>query len=213
MPPDVLVGGLGTDHLQGGGGNDSYVVFNTGTTVTDTCGTTDIVYAEGVDFTLTDGDGIEDLILEGSGHTATGHATQTTAIYSTGTGNTLVGGSAQDILNAGAHGDILIGSGGNDFLNAGAGNDVLQFGTSFGQDVVYNFHPHDGGGNQDTVRLTGEAPGTTFASMVANHQIFEAPDASQSSGVDVVVAHDANNYVVLLNHHLADLSASDFLFA
>lgn len=37
--------------------------------------------------------------------------------------------------------------------------------------------------------------------MVAADLIFEAPDVSQTSGADVVVEHDANNYVVLLNHH------------
>ena len=103
---DRLVGGAGADAMFGGAGNDTYIVDNTGDTVTEAAGAgTDTVNTNLGIYTL--GANVENLNFTGGGNFA-------------GTGNVLtnviVGGAGNDTLDDGV--------GGADTMNGGAGNDT-----------------------------------------------------------------------------------------
>ena len=100
---DYLDGRTGADKLYGGLGNDTYVVDNTGDTVTESTGQgTDTVRAS-VSFTLSAH--VENLVLTGNGNTsATGNELA----------NTITGNSGNNTLNGKAGADILIGGLGED---------------------------------------------------------------------------------------------------
>ncbi|MDS7968862.1 putative Ig domain-containing protein [Acinetobacter sp. V117_2] len=113
---DYLDGGAGADKLLGGLGNDTYVIDNSGDTVTENA-------SEGIDTVLSSityilGSNLENLTLSGS-----------TAINATGNtlNNTLTGNSGINALNGGAGNDILDGQGGNDQLTGGTGADTALY--------------------------------------------------------------------------------------
>jgi Ca2+-binding RTX toxin-like protein len=115
---DTLNGGTGADAMSGGLGNDTYVVDDTGDTVTESAG-------EGVDLVQTTlnvyalGSEVDNLTFTGAGNfTGTGNALA----------NTIIGGAGDDTLRGGGGNDVLNGGTGNDTLNGGAGNDTLTGG-------------------------------------------------------------------------------------
>ena len=135
----TLDGGYGADTLQGGLGNDSYVVDDPGdvvleySTVMTNSGWTvntsiDTVYSSASTFTLPAG--IENLVLTGGGN-----------IAGTGTpfANTIVGNSGVNTLNGGGGNDTLDGGAGNDWLDGGAGNDTYLFGRGSGADTIWAY--------------------------------------------------------------------------
>ncbi|MFM9109354.1 MAG: hypothetical protein ACKOPN_01905 [Prochlorococcaceae cyanobacterium] len=100
---DSINGGGDADDLQGRGGNDTYVVDNTGDTITELAG-------QGVDrvqssVSVTLAANVEDLELTG-----------TAAINGTGNGlaNRLSGNGARNVLDGGAGLDLLLGGEGGD---------------------------------------------------------------------------------------------------
>ncbi|WP_228156156.1 putative Ig domain-containing protein [Acinetobacter pittii] len=113
---DYLDGGVGADKLLGGIGNDTYIIDNSGDTLTENTN-------EGIDtilssITYTLGSNLENLTLTGS-----------TAINATGNtlNNTLTGNSGVNILNGGAGNDTMDGYGGNDQFTGGAGSDTALY--------------------------------------------------------------------------------------
>ncbi|MCG9481592.1 putative Ig domain-containing protein [Acinetobacter pittii] len=113
---DYLDGAAGADKLLGGLGNDTYVIDNSGDTVTENA-------SEGIDtvlssITYTLGSNLENLTLSGS-----------TAINATGNtlNNMLTGNSGVNALNGGAGNDILDGQGGNNQLTGGTGADTALY--------------------------------------------------------------------------------------
>ncbi|EYD75628.1 Neutral zinc metallopeptidase [Rubellimicrobium mesophilum DSM 19309] len=111
-------GGGGKDLLAGLGGNDTFVIRNTGTTIQEgaTEGTADKVLA-GLSFALASDDYVEAM--------ATTSSTATTAINLTGNtlAQTITGNAGVNRLNGGA---------GMDRLAGGAGGDVFVFSTALG---------------------------------------------------------------------------------
>ncbi len=113
---DYLDGAAGADKLLGGLGNDTYVIDNSGDTVTENA-------SEGIDtvlssITYTLGSNLENLTLSGS-----------TAINATGNtlNNMLTGNSGVNALNGGAGNDTMDGQGGNDQLTGGTGADTALY--------------------------------------------------------------------------------------
>ena len=107
-------GGAGADFLRGLGGNDTYIVRNSGTTIEEksSAGANDRV-AAGVDYTLADGVFVELLTT-----TSTGATTGIDLTGNTGA-QTIVGNAANNTISDGggaaANGDILKGLAGSDF--------------------------------------------------------------------------------------------------
>jgi len=119
---DIIDGRLGADNMNGGFGNDTYVVDN----VAD-------VAAESLFF----GGGI-DLVQSSVSHTLSvnlENLTLTGAAAINGTGNaknnSLIGNSANNILSGLNGNDRIIGGLGNDIIVGGLGTDTLTGGTAF----------------------------------------------------------------------------------
>lgn len=118
---NVLDGLAGADNMQGGLGNDIYIVDNGGDVVTDTGGVE--LVKSSVNYGLSAG--IEDLELTGLASIS-------------GFGNTLnnkiTGNGADNLIDGAANNDILSGGGGNDLIGGGAGNDTIDGG--IGNDII-----------------------------------------------------------------------------
>jgi Ca2+-binding RTX toxin-like protein len=134
-------------------------------------------------------------------------ATQEGETLAGGTGNDLIHGYAgNDTIDAGGGNDILHGGVGNDTLNGGAGNDILYGGAGNdtlnggeGNDVLY------GGAGSDT--LTGGAGSDVFAWTLSDRgtpgsaPIDTITDFNNSPGGDVLDLRD-----LLVGEHAGNLS-------
>ncbi|MCW5664514.1 MAG: calcium-binding protein [Piscinibacter sp.] len=146
---NVLNGGGGADLLVGGAGDDTYVIGNSGVTVTELAG-------GGIDTirsSVSCGLGSQGEILVLTGTAAIVGSGNTLANLMTGNAgaNLLSGGGGNDTLNGGAGSDTLSGVTGNDTLNGGAGRDSLI-----------------GGSGLDSFRFTTTLDATTNVDRVVN---------------------------------------------
>src|ERR1051325_4884178 len=152
---DLLVGFDGADTMNGGLGNDIYVV-GTGDVISDSGGT-DTVMSD-VSWTLADG--FENLTLRGSGNIA--------ATGNNGA-NILIGNSGNNFFNP---------RGGDDTIQAGAGNDLIRLGgggvPSYGTKVI------DGGAGFDTLDFGGFAKSAIVVDLAAG-TLKGGGDAGQGS--------------------------------
>jgi uncharacterized delta-60 repeat protein len=117
-------------HLQGGAGNDTYVI-NASTQITELAdqGIDNVISSQS--YTL--GANLENLSLTGSAHlNATGNA-QNNIILGNSGNNILTGLDGDDVIRAGLGRDQLFGGAGNDELDGGADGDLMVGGT--GDDV------------------------------------------------------------------------------
>lgn len=145
---NILSGGVanttGNDTFVGGGGVDTYIVYNTGDVIQNTS-STGVVLDYATTFNLAtqsikagfvSTSAIGTIRLEGSASSATASDSYTnngitttygTAMFGDNGSNTLIGGAGADTLSdAGMTGaNTLIGGGGNDTLIGGLGSDTL----------------------------------------------------------------------------------------
>jgi Ca2+-binding RTX toxin-like protein len=186
---DVLDGGKAADFMYGGAGNDTYIVDSTGDKV--------IEYAdEGIDTVFASAHfslpkHVENLILTGSGN-----------IQGKGNelDNMLTGNAGDNTLRGMAGNDIIDGGSGNDILTGGAGNDTFVFKPNFGHDTITDFSA--GAGSDDVLEFDAQL----FAGFAG------VMEAAQQVGNDVVIHHDDDNSLTLLNVDLNHLHADDFRF-
>jgi len=134
---DILTGGGGTvDRLDGGFGNDTYLVYALSDQPAEGGGLEkgiDTVKTTLNQYTL--GNNLEYLFYMGSGKfTGTGN-TQDNWIVGGDNGNTLNGGAGNDLLEGGAANDLLNGGEGNDIQYGGGGADTLR--GNNGNDILY----------------------------------------------------------------------------
>ncbi|MBS0473508.1 MAG: hypothetical protein JSR60_20745 [Proteobacteria bacterium] len=120
------------------------------------------------------------------------------------------GSSGDDILFGFAGDDRLIGVAGNNYFDGGTGNDYLMGGPGTDRFV---FHYGDG---LDTVAFFHT--GTDSADVIELHNYGISsfaqlqPYLTQVGG-DVVIAFDDANHITLQGMQVADLNASEFVFA
>lgn len=138
---DFLDGGLGADIMVGGSGDDTYMVDDSGDSITELLG-------EGVDsitasVSVTLADNVENATLSG-----------TDSINATGN-------AAENIINGNAGANQLSGLAGNDSISGMEGNDTLDGGD--GTDTLYGGDGNDSlsGGNEDD-KLYGDAGNDTL---------------------------------------------------
>ena len=139
-----LDGGLGADAMKGGAGDDTYVVDNSGDTVTESSNQgTDKVLAS-VNYTL--GSNMEQLELTGSSDI-------------TGTGNTLanvlIGNAGANVLTGGTGNDTMSGGLGNDTYVVDVVGDVVNENANEGIDLVQSAVNWTLGASVENLTLTG----------------------------------------------------------
>jgi autotransporter passenger strand-loop-strand repeat protein len=182
-----------TSTLTGESGNDVFLVYHSGDTVSGQAGN-NTVYAA-ADFTLPTGVHVDTLKLIGSASHGTGN----------NEGDTLWGNSDPNIastLNGGATGTdafLVTGSGGST-INSGAGTDTFDF-----------LPASIGNGNTINGFDTGKDV------IVFNHVLFAnyaaVHGAMSQVGANTVITHDANNAATLDNVNMNNLTAGNFQFS
>ncbi len=150
---NILNGGAGNDTfissanaldvMAGGTGDDLYVVYNSGSTITELSGEGYDTVVAYTDHALADN--VETLYLIDSAN-GTGNSGDN-AIVGYGTGNNVIeAGAGNDYVDGGDGDDILYGDEGNDYINGGAGNDYFNGGSG-------NNTLNGGSGNDTFVNL------------------------------------------------------------
>ncbi|MBZ8141341.1 hypothetical protein CLD22_15730 [Rubrivivax gelatinosus] len=135
---NVLDGGAGADRLIGGAGNDTYLIDNTGDTVSENAAAGTDTVLSSVTHTLAAN--VENLVLTGSSAIDGSGNTMDNRLSGNTAANTLAGGDGDDTLLGGGGSDRLAGGNGDDTLVAasptelawadgGDGEDVLRFAT------------------------------------------------------------------------------------
>jgi Ca2+-binding RTX toxin-like protein len=141
---NILDGGAGADTLIGLGGDDTYIVDNSGDTLTEDLNAgTDTVFSS-ISWTL--GANLENLTLTGNNTiNGTGNALN----------NTITGNAANNILNGGAGNDTLTGGLGNDTYIVDNVSDQISEALDAGNDTVESSIGWTLGANLENLTLTG----------------------------------------------------------
>ncbi len=141
---NILDGGAGADTLIGLGGDDTYIVDNSGDTLTEDLNAgTDTVFSS-ISWML--GANLENLTLTGNNTiNGTGNALN----------NTITGNAANNILNGGAGNDTLTGGLGNDIYIVGNVSDQISEALDAGNDTVDSSISWTLGANLENLTLTG----------------------------------------------------------
>ena len=140
--------------MQGGMGNDVYVVDDIGDSIIEVeWGTNDTVFSS-VDFALSNY--VENLILSEGASSGKGNALGN-LIKGNAKTNLLEGGDGNDLIYTNGGGDTVIGGLGNDNIWLNTGQDTVKINTGdsvFNSlDVIHNFTLGDGVSNQEADQL------------------------------------------------------------
>jgi VCBS repeat-containing protein len=152
-----LVGTAGADILRGGGGNDTYIVNDSGDVVMELSNPSIDTVLASVDYALTAN--VEYLTLTGTANiNGTGNSLNNTIKGNEGN-NRLDGGDGNDILWGGAGVDTLIGGQGNDSYHVDNVNDEVteSASVSFDFDTVYSSVDYTLTANVERLILEGNA--------------------------------------------------------
>ncbi|CAN5155351.1 hypothetical protein BH10PSE4_BH10PSE4_07280 [soil metagenome] len=181
---NLFTGSAGADTLEGGAGNDTYVIINSKTQIIEAAGGgVDSVVAT-VSYVMADG--IENLRMFGTGPNG-GRLT--------GVGNDLantITGTTTD--------QVLIGGGGDDTLTGGGGTDEFVFAAGSGHDVITDFNTGAGG---DKARLTFD--GFTNLAAIQAHMT--------QLGADVKLSLSAGDDVIFRNTTIASFTTDNFRYS
>ncbi len=164
---NILIGNSGANELDGGDGNDTYVV-----------GAGDIVYEYedgGVDTVLSTltwvlDDNIENLTLTGTGAiNGTGNALNN-RLAGNAAANKMIGGAGSDIIDGGTGSDTMIGGVGDDFYYVNISTDKITELANEGNDTVNSAVTLSLGSNLENLLLTGisaiNGTGNSLANLI-----------------------------------------------
>jgi Ca2+-binding RTX toxin-like protein len=207
-------GGFANVVLRGSGGADTFIVSNSGTTVTEVAGATNSkVVTTLSNYSL--GNNVQNLTHTGA-TTFTGDGN--------GLANTITGGAGIDTLFGEGGNDTLIGGAGNDRLSGNNGADTFVFApvnatttngiynAGFGRDVITDFTANMTNASHDFLQLSSSMflPGTTPTALVnGTAQNFAGgPVTVVQQGSNVLITLDPTDTITLNNVTLSVLKAS-----
>lgn len=163
---NTLNGGTGADAMAGGAGNDTYVVDNTGDTITEAAAQgTDLVQSS-VTFTLAAN--VENLTLTGSSAVSGSGNDLANVLTGNGANNTLNGGAGDDTLIGGAGNDTLVGGLGNDIYVVDSLSDVITEVAGQGTDTIQSAMTWTLAANVENLTLTGTSSINGTGNALAN---------------------------------------------
>jgi VCBS repeat-containing protein len=191
-----LTGNDAPNRLDGGAGNDTYLVDDSADTVIESAdGGTDQIDSA-VSYTLPDN--TENLTLTGTDNLdGTGNA-ENNILTGTGGDNTLSGGDGNDTLLGGDGNDLLDGGSGNDSLLGGGGDDSYSVDSYFdsiteaadaGTDTVYSQLDYTLGDNLENLTLQGAWAYAAVGNRLANTLIGTDGDnwLDGQAGADLMI--------------------------
>jgi Ca2+-binding RTX toxin-like protein len=151
---DWIDGGLNADRMIGGGGNDTYIVDNSGDIVQENANEGIDTVRTSVAYTLAAN--VENIILTGSSNLS---------LNGNYLNNVLTGNAGNNVLNGGGGDDRFIGGAGADTMNGGLGNDIYAIDSSdtvtetlnAGTDTVRAAFSYALGANVENLELLGGA--------------------------------------------------------
>jgi Ca2+-binding RTX toxin-like protein len=174
----------------GGFGNDTYIVDNAKTQISEVDGSGIDTVKSYASYTLHQG--FENLVLLGKGNTGGG---------GNDADNHLTGNAGNNSLDGAGGNDVLSGGKGADLLTGGAGADTFVFKTGFGTDTVSDFQAAGSGHDKiDVSHVDG----------VANFHQLEA--LMSTHGSDTVIDFGHGDTLTLTGVAPGDLIHSDFVF-
>lgn len=177
---DTLIGNAVGSMLNGGTGDDRYIVKGMADTVVEAANSGYDAVASYTNYTLLAN--VEALRLQGDAHVGNGNELDNRLVGGVGN-DTLHGMLGNDAIQGGAGNDVLFGDEGNDELRGDAGADTLWGGA--GSDTLY------GGDGADS--LHGGAADDIIEGGAGNDQMWggEGSDVFRFRN-DVVAAHDTD---------------------
>ena len=187
---DTLDGGVGADRLRGGAGDDSYIVDNTGDTVTESAASGTDTVSSSVTHSLSGQ--VENLILTGSANiNGTGNSLA----------NTITGNSGNNILNGGAGDDLMSGGLGDDvYIVASAGDQVTE-NPGEGIDFVKSQVAFILGANIEKLTLLGasaiDGTGNDLNNTINGNAAANTLDGG--TGADKLLGADGNDIYIVDN--------------
>lgn len=141
---NLLDGADGADAMSGRAGDDTYVVDNSGDSVTENADEGNDTVRSSVSFTLSDN--VENLVLTGNGSVdATGN----------GVANSLIGNAAANTLDGGAGADAMAAGAGDDVYVVDDSGDTVTEESNEGIDTIQSSISFTLGSNMENMALTG----------------------------------------------------------
>ena len=166
---NILIGNTGTDALAGGTGNDTYILQNTSTAVTENASAGTDTLQIGDSYTL--GANLENLILTGTGNfSGTGNSSN----------NSITGNTGDNTLDGSTGADTLIGGFGNDTYIVDNARDVVSENSGEGIDTVQASVSYTLSGYVENLTLTGTANINGTGSVDANYLLGNSGNNSLS---------------------------------
>ena len=201
---NTLDGGEGADNLAGLGGNDIYVVDNTGDVVTEGAGAgTDLIQSS-VTYILSAN--VENLTLTGTAANGTGNDLA----------NIITGNASDNTLNSGTDNliDTLIGGAGDDIYVVNTTTDIVTELLNAGTDSVQSSVTYTLSTNVENLTLTGagniNGTGNTLANTITGNSGNNILSGGTDTVADSLVGGDGNDtYLFSINDTITDTAGTD----
>ncbi|MCV2891182.1 hypothetical protein OE747_22905 [Ruegeria sp. XHP0148] len=211
---NLLAGSLGSDTLEGRGGNDVLRLWESN------AGDLDQLDG-GDDFDTADFSGFESAIWVDLTYADPQVWTKDTADATPGVGpwrgiatftsieavlgtelnDYLIGNSEDNTFDGGDGDDHLTGGIGNDTLTGGAGDDIFIFADGSEDDVIIDFDEFN---DNEKIDLSAMSGITSFADLTGG--------LMQQVGADVSISDRAGSVITVKNALIGDMDANDFIF-